>query len=83
VKSEGPKFSKGDLVRFKSDYAIGGTDGLGIIIADPLLVFKHDWSKDYGFKNNIWSYDVRIGDSIYKMIPEDFLCALNEKGKDD
>lgn len=82
MKSEGPKFSKGDLVKFKAHYAIGGADGLGIIVADPLLVFKHDWAEDFGYKNDIWSYDVRIGDSIYKMIPEDFLCALNEEGEE-
>ena len=79
MKSEGPKFSKGDLVKFKSNYTVGTVDGLGIIIAEPILVFKHDWAEDFGYKNDIWSYDVRIENSVYKMIPEEFLQPLNEE----
>ena len=79
MKLKGPKFNKGDLVRFKQDSIGSMIEGVGIIVSDPLLLFKHEWPENYSYRDELWSYDVRIDNTIFKMIPEEFLVALNEE----
>lgn len=74
----GPKYSKGNLVTFTPEIAEGITNGLGIIVSDPTLVFVHEWRTKSGFPNEFWSYDVKVGNELFKMIPEQFLRGLNE-----
>ena len=79
---EPPKYSKGTLVTFGPEIADGMTDGLGIIISEPRLIFVYEWKTKPGFPNEFWSYDVKIGNELFKMIPEQFLRGLNEDVED-
>lgn len=73
-----PKFNIGDLVVFDGDITkdmpIGG---LGIIVSMPTLMFSHKWPNEEAHEN-FWSYDVKVGTSLFKMVPESFLRSLNE-----
>lgn len=76
-----PKFSIGDLVMFDGDIAkdmpIGG---LGIIISAPTLMFSHKWPNEE-FHENFWSYNVKVGTALFKMVPETFLRRLKDEDK--
>ncbi len=76
---EGPKFSLGDLVVFKEEYTANMVEGLGIIITEPKLSFYHDWKGVEGFSNEFWTYDVKVGNELFKMIPEEFLKRLGNE----
>lgn len=79
---EGPKYSKGNLVTFVDDIAEGISEGLGIIVSEPRLIFVYEWKTKSGFPNEFWSYDVKVGNELFKMIPEQFLRGLNEDVED-
>lgn len=78
MKSEGPKFSIGDLVQFKEEYMGHIESGLGIIVSEPVLVFEHEWPANYGYSDQIWSYDIKVGSNLFKMIPEEFIKGLEK-----
>jgi len=77
VICEGPKFSIGDLVMFRQDFIGELIDGLGIIVSEPQLMFEHDWPTKSGFPNEFWSYNIKIDNELFKMVPEQFLKGLN------
>jgi hypothetical protein len=79
VNYEGPKYSLGDLVLFSGAYVGDIVTDLGIIVSIPTLVFVHEWSNKYGFPDQFWSYDVKVGNELFRMIPEQFLRGLAEK----
>ena len=79
---EGPKFSIGDLVFFSKEYVGDSLTGLGIIVSQPELLFRHEWSKRDDYPNEFWSYNVKVGNELFKMIPEQFLRGLKEDDKD-
>ncbi len=83
MKSEGPKFSIGDLVQFKDEFIGNLEDGLGIIVSEPVLIFEHEWPAQYGYSDQIWSYDIRVGSNLFKMIPEDFLKGLGKNENEE
>ena len=76
---EGPKFSLGDLVWFTGDYFIDLVDGLGIVITEPRLTFYNDWKGREDFPNEFWTYDIKVGNQLFKMIPEQFLKRINDE----
>ena len=77
--SDDPKFEVGDLVLFRDDYMGDMVDGLGIIVTGPKLMFSHDWQEHKGYPNNFWAYDIKIGNELFKMIPEEFLRGLGNE----
>tara|TARA_R110001583_G_scaffold10849_4_gene49783 strand:- start:1101 stop:1340 length:240 start_codon:yes stop_codon:yes gene_type:complete len=79
VNYEEPKFSMGDLVVFSGAYVGDTVKDLGIIISEPTLVFVHEWSTKSDFPDQFWSYNVKVGNELFKMIPEQFLRGLAEK----
>lgn len=79
---EGPKFSIGDLVMFREKFVGALIEGLGIIITEPKLIFTHDWKKPTEFPNEFWSYDIKVGNELFKMIPEEFLRGLKDDVQD-
>ena len=83
MKSEDPKFNVGDLVEFKEEFIGSMVEGLGIIVSAPVLVFEHDWPTNYGYEDKIWSYDVKVGSNLFRMIPEDFLRGLKDEDEED
>ena len=82
MNCEGPKFQLGDLVMFREDYMGDLIHGLGIIITQPTLVFKYDWPKPTEFPSEFWCYDVKVGNELFKMIPEEFLRGLQDEVQD-
>ena len=82
VSYEGPKYSKGNLVTLSPEIAEGISEDLGIVVSEPRLIFVYDWKTKAGFPNEFWSYDVKIGNELFKMIPEQFLRGLNEDAED-
>lgn len=76
-----PKFDIGDLVVFAGDIMkdmpIGG---LGIIVSMPTLMFSHKWPNEEEHEN-FWSYNVKVGSSLFKMVPETFLRRLKDEDK--
>jgi hypothetical protein len=82
VNCEGPKFLVGDLVMFRHDFMGEMISGLGIIVSEPTLVFVHDWDRKSGFPNEFWSYNVKVDNELFKMIPEQFLRGLKEDVQD-
>lgn len=79
VNYEGPKFSMGDLVFFCEEYVSTSLPGLGIIISEPQLLFRHQWPTKDGYPNEFWSYNVKVGNELFKMIPEQFLRGLKDE----
>ena len=79
MNCEGPKFCLGDLVWFTGDYFIDLVDGLGIIVAEPRLALCHDWKGREDFPNEFWTYDIKVGNQLFKMVPEQFLKRLNDE----
>lgn len=76
---EGPKFTIGDLVFFDGDYMASMIDGLGIIISEPKLTLCYDWKGRDDFPNEFWTYDIKVGNELFKMIPEQFLKRLKNE----
>ena len=83
MKSEGPKFEVGDLVQFKQEFLGFIESGLGIIISKPVLVFEHEWPDDFGYSNQVWTYDIKIGTNLFKMIPEEFIKGLEKNDNEE
>jgi len=82
VNYKGPKFSLGDLVMFRQEFMGDLVDGLGIIITEPTLIFRYDWPNPTEFPSEFWSYDIKIGNELFKMIPEQFLRGLKDDVQD-
>jgi len=82
VSYEGPKFDIGDLVFFTKEYAGNSLPDLGIIVSVPQLLFRHQWPIKDVYPNEFWSYNVKVGNELFKMIPEQFLRGLKEDDKD-
>jgi len=76
VSNDQPKFLMGDLVKFDESYVGDIVLGIGIIISEPKLMLIHDWQTNTGFPNEFWSYDVKVGSELFKMVPEQFLEGL-------
>lgn len=77
-----PKFSLGDLVVFKHEVVGEMVTDLGIIISEPALMFSHQWpQKDR--PENFWSYDVKVGNNLFKMVPESFLRRLKDEDESE
>ena len=79
MKSKGPKFSIGDLVFFSGEYMANMVEGLGVIVSSPELSFFHDWKDKRGMPNEFWTYDVKVEEQLFKMIPEQFLKRLTDE----
>jgi len=82
VNYKGPKFSLGDLVMFRQEFMGDLVDGLGIIITEPTLIFRYNWPNSTEFPSEFWSYDIKIGNELFKMIPEQFLRGLKDDVQD-
>lgn len=78
-----PKYAIGDLVFFNEEFLGNVVEGLGIIVSEPRLMLIYDWKERAGFKNNFWSYNVKIGDELFKMIPEEFLRTIDNENERD
>lgn len=81
MNSGGPKFSVGDLVVFKHEIAEEMISELGIIVSNPTLMFSHQWPNQ-DVPENFWSYDIKAGNSLFKMIPEEFLRRLKDDNEE-
>ena len=77
MNSGGPKFSAGDLIVFKHEVAGEIVAELGIIVSDATLMFSHQWPNQ-DVPENFWSYDIKAGNSLFRMIPEEFLRRLKD-----
>jgi len=73
-----PKFERGDLVVFKQDTVGELVEALGIIVSHPTLMFSHKWPNEER-EENFWSYDVKVGNSLFKMVPEAFIRRLKDE----
>lgn len=73
-----PKFEMGDLVIFSQETVGEMVESLGIIISQPTLMFTHKWPNDE-HPENFWSYDVKVGTTLFKMVPEPFLRRLKDE----
>ena len=73
-----PKFERGDLVIFAQETVGEMVESLGIIISDPTLMFRHKWPSNEE-QENFWSYDVKVGATLFKMVPEPFLRRLKNE----
>lgn len=73
-----PKFEMGDLVVFSQETVGEMVESLGIIISQPTLLFRHQWPTDEQ-PENFWSYDVKVGTTLFKMVPEPFLRRLKDE----
>ncbi len=73
-----PKFERGDLVIFSQDTVGEMVPNLGIIVSEPTLTFSHKWPNE-DEKENFWTYDVKVNNNLFKMIPEAFLRRLKDE----
>jgi hypothetical protein len=73
-----PKFSLGDIVLFKQDHMGEMITDLGIVVSTPTLIFSHQWPTE-DKKENFWSYDIKVMDNLFKMVPEAFLRSLKDE----
>ena len=79
VKSEEPKFKKGDLAVLQDPDRIMTLGGLGIIVSDPVLIFVNDWECITEFPSKFWCYDIYVGEQLFKDIPEQMLRSLDNE----
>ena len=73
-----PKFERGDLVVFHQDTVGDMVPSLGIIVSEPTLMFSHKWPNE-DEAENFWSYNVKVNNTLFKMIPEAFLRRLKDE----
>jgi len=73
-----PKFERGDLVVFCRDTVDEMVSSLGIIMSEPTLMFSHKWPNEEETEN-FWSYEVKVENTLFKMIPESFLRRLKDE----
>ena len=73
-----PKFERGDLVLFCQETVGEMVPSLGIIVSEPTLLFSHKWPNEEE-NENFWSYDVKVENTLFKMIPETFLRRLKDE----
>jgi hypothetical protein len=73
-----PKFERGDLVLFSQETVGEMVPSLGIIVSEPTLLFSHKWPNEEE-NENFWSYDVKVENTLFKMIPETFLRRLKDE----
>lgn len=73
-----PKFERGDLVVFHQDTVGEMVSNLGIVVSEPTLMFSHKWPNEDA-EENFWSYDVKVDNTLFKMIPEAFLRSLKDE----
>ena len=73
-----PKFERGDLVVFHQDTVGDMVPNLGIVVSEPTLMFSHKWPNE-GEAENFWSYNVKVNNTLFKMIPEAFLRRLKNE----
>tara|TARA_Y100001972_G_C7646115_1_gene324734 strand:- start:151 stop:405 length:255 start_codon:yes stop_codon:yes gene_type:complete len=73
-----PKFERGDLVIFVQETAGEMVTSLGIVVSDPTLMFSHKWPNEEE-SENFWSYEVKVENTLFKMIPEAFLRRLKDE----
>jgi len=73
-----PKFERGDLVVFCQETVGDMVSSLGIIISEPTLVFSHKWPNE-DHDENFWTYDIKVNNTLFKMIPEAFLRRLKDE----
>jgi hypothetical protein len=55
-------------------------DGLGIIVANPTLMFTYERTEGEP-RENYWSYDIKVGSTLFKMIPETFIRSIKDEDK--
>ena len=79
VKSEEPKFKKGDLVVLQDPDKLMSPNGLSIVVSDPVLIFVNDWESATEFPVEFWVYDIYAGDQLFREIPEQMLRSLNNE----
>ena len=79
VKSEEPKFKKGDLAVLQDPDRIMTLGGLGIIVSDPVLIFFNDWECPSEYPQEFWSYDIYVEEQLFKEIPEQMLRSLDDE----
>jgi len=75
-----PKFSIGDLVFFNEEQMGEVISGLGIIVAIPTLMFTYE-RKEGEPRENYWSYDIKVENTLFKMIPETFIRSIKDEDK--
>lgn len=63
---------------FKQDTVGELVETLGIIVSHPTLMFSHKWPNEER-EENFWSYDVKVGNSLFKMVPEAFIRRLKDE----
>ena len=51
---------------------------LGIVVSEPTLMFSHKWPNEEE-SENFWTYDVKVENTLFKMIPESFLRRLKNE----
>lgn len=73
-----PKFEMGDLVLFCQETVGEMVPSLGIVVSEPTLLFSHKWPNEEE-SENFWSYDVKVENTLFKMIPETFLRRLKDE----
>ena len=73
-----PKFERGDLVIFCQETVGEMVTSLGIVVSEPTLMFSHKWPNEEE-SENFWTYDVKVGNTLFKMIPESFLRRLKNE----
>ena len=81
MTAENPKFKKGDLVYIQDEESLLLGLDLGIIVAEPMLMFIYEAGPAPTKKQNYWVYDVVVGDQLIKEIPEQILNVLNNEDK--
>tara|TARA_R100000388_G_C7243988_1_gene163543 strand:+ start:837 stop:1091 length:255 start_codon:yes stop_codon:yes gene_type:complete len=73
-----PKFERGDLVIFCQETVGEMVASLGIVVSEPTLMFSHKWPNEEE-SENFWTYDVKVENTLFKMIPESFLRRLKNE----
>lgn len=73
-----PKFERGDLVMFCQETVGEMVSSLGIIVSEPILMFSHKWPNEE-HDENYWSYEIKVDNTLFKMIPESFLRRLKDE----
>jgi len=73
-----PKFERGDLVIFCQETVGEMVTSLGIVVSKPTLMFSHKWPNEEE-SENFWTYDVKVENTLFKMIPESFLRRLKNE----
>lgn len=79
------KFKIGDMVRLSDRTPIYNSielpESIGLIIAEPILIYIHDWETE-DVTREFWCYEVLFNGRRYKNLPEEALKKV-EKNEDE